>query len=82
MNHTIDPGNVKWAVSRLMAALDGGQFSTAEVVLALAETTGRTIVQLADTPVAGFQCAAAMGQHLKDTLIAGYSSKGFDMGDK
>lgn len=79
MIHNVNEGNVQWCVQRLNSALGDGQFSTGEVAVALAEFTGRMIVGMADTPVAGFQVAQAIGNHIKDAMIAGYSAKGFNM---
>lgn len=64
----------------LAAATGGGKYQTADVIIALAEFTGRTVVSLNDTPIGGFDTLALLGEHIKRTLQAGYSTKGFDMG--
>ena len=70
----------KQIVANLNEAVGAGRFNTADVLVALAESTGRTVVQVADTPVAGFQVVGVIGDHVKRAMIAGYTAKGFNMG--
>lgn len=81
MNFTIDEGQVKWVVRNLNNACGNGQFSTAEVVVGLAQFTGAMIVSLADTPVSGFQVAQQLGEEVKRSMVAGYTAKGFNFGE-
>lgn len=80
MSYDVNPGNVQWVTHRVGQALDGGQFNIAEVMMGLAEVMGRAIVSVSETPVQGVQCAKIMEDHLKRTLVAGFTSKGFNMG--
>ena len=80
MNFDVNEDNIEWIIRNLNDAMGNGQFSTGEVVVGLAQFTGRMITALADTPVSGFQVAQAMGEEIKRTLIAGYTAKGFNVG--
>ena len=78
---SVNEDAVKQLVQNLGQAVGGGgRFNTADVLVALAEFTGRTVVQIADTPVAGFQVVGVVGDHVKRAMIAGYTAKGFNMG--
>ena len=77
---SVNEDAVKHLVQNLGQAMGGGRFNTADVLVALAEFTGRTVVQVADTPVAGFQGAGVIGDHVKRAMIAGYTAKGVNMG--
>ena len=77
---SVNEDAVKQLVQNLGQAVGGGRFNTADVLVALAEFTGRTVVQVADTPVAGFQVVGVVGDHVKRAMIAGYTAKGFSMG--
>ena len=76
---SVNEDAVKQLVQNLGQAVGGGRFNTADVLVALAEFTGRTVVQVADTPVAGFQVVGVVGDHVKRAMIAGYTAKGFQM---
>ena len=68
-------------IVRQMAAMTGqGQYNLSDVLLGVTEYLGRFIVDAADTPVAGVQMAQVMEEHLRQTLAAGYASKGYNMG--
>lgn len=82
MKHNIDPGMVQWIVKRLNEAIGEGQFSTGEVILGASEFLGRLIVSMSKTPVEGFQAAEIMENHIKATLVAGFTAKGFNMGER
>lgn len=71
---------VKQLVANLGQAVGGGRFNTADVLVALGEFTARTVVSIADTPVAGFQVVGVVGDHIKRAMIAGYTARGFNMG--
>ena len=78
--YNINRGNVDRCIHNMAQAVAQGQYSTAEVSLAVAEFMGRMVVSLCETPVSGIQLAAVLEDHLKRTLQAGYSAKGFNMG--
>ena len=78
--HNINRQNLDDLLRRINSVLGQGQSSLGEVILALAEYSGRTIVAAADTPVSGFQLAGVFEDHLKRTLQAGYTAKGYNMG--
>lgn len=80
MKFDINSGNVAWVVQNLNNACGNGQFSSAEVLVGLAQFTGATIVTLANTPVSGFQVAATLGEEVKNAMVAGYTAKGFNIG--
>ena len=68
-------------IVRQMAAMTGqGQYNLSDVLLGVTEYLGRIIVDAADTPVSGVQMAQVMEEHLKNTLLAGYARKGYNMG--
>ncbi len=76
----VNEAAVKQIVANLGEAAGGGRFSTADVLVAIAEFTARTIVGVASNPVSGFQVVGVVGDHVKRGLIAGYTAKGFNMG--
>lgn len=80
MQFDVNKGNVEWIVRNLNAAMGNGQFTTGEVIVGLAQFTGMMIVALAEHPANGIQVAHALGEEIKNTLIAGYSAKGYNMG--
>ena len=67
-------------IRRFGQCVNGGQFSLADIVIATAEFTGRLVVSATENPVQGFQFVGVLGEHVKTTLIAGFSAKGFNMG--
>lgn len=76
----VNPGNVKWVVAKVSNALQQGeQFTFGEVLLGLTEVLGRMIVEVAETPVAGLQSVEVMNNHLKNTIGAGFTAKGYNM---
>lgn len=78
--HSIDEGNIVWIVKKLNDAIGNGAFSTAEVIVGIAEFAGRIIPTIAETPVQGIQCINLMGNHILNTAKAGYSAKGYTIG--
>lgn len=80
MQQPINQGNVQWIVQIITNAIGDGRFNQGEVLLALAESMGRLIVNMSDNPVAGTQATQIMLDHVKTTLHAGFTSKGFNMG--
>lgn len=71
----------KDAIIHLMAqVIAQGQYSTADVLIGVSEFLGRMIVNLAETPVAGLHAAQVMEEHIKTTMVAGYTAKGYNMG--
>ncbi len=64
----------------MMSAANQGNYEVHEVLLANAEMLGRIIVDTCDTPVSAIQMATVMEGHIKRTLQAGFSAKGYQMG--
>ena len=81
MQHDVNQGNVKWIAKRLNDAVGGGSFTTAEVILGLAEFTGAFLTSIAATPVSGFQALEVFVGHLRTAMRVGFSAKGFNMGE-
>lgn len=81
MSYDVSPGNVEWVASTVMRAIGDGRFNSGEVIMGVAEALGRIIVNLSDTPVQGISCAQVMEEHIKRTLFAGFTAKGFNMGN-
>jgi hypothetical protein len=79
MQHDINEGNVTWIVKKLNDAMGNGAFTTAEVIVGIAEFAGRIIPTIAETPVQGIQCVNLMGNHILNTAKAGYIAKGYNM---
>lgn len=82
MQHDINPGNIQWVVTRLNDAIGNGQFSSGEVLIGAAEFLGRLIVGITESPVAGMQAAQEMENHIKRTMLSGYTARGFNMGSE
>ena len=82
MNHHVNPGNVTWIVKRLNDAMGNGQFTSAEVMLGVAEFAGRIITAMSDTPVQGMQCHHILTSHIGETVKAGFAAKGYTIGGK
>lgn len=78
--YDVVPGNVAWAAQKVVQALDGGNFNHGEVILGVAEALGRIVVNIAETPVQGGQCLQVIVNHLNETMQAGFTAKGFNMG--
>lgn len=80
MSYDVSPGNIEWVKTRVMQALDGGQFNIGEVIMGVAEALGRVVVANSETPVQAGQCLQIIVDHLNRTMHAGYTAKGFNMG--
>lgn len=80
MSYDIDPRRVGGVVAETQRALSGHNFSHGEVLVGLAEVIGRTIVDVATTPIQGADAAKVVAEHLQRTLHAGFTSKGYNMG--
>ncbi len=78
--HNINRVAMDRVLSNLSHAVGQGQYELADVALALAEFMGRMIVNTCDTPISGVQLAAALEDHIKRTIHAGYTAKGYNMG--
>lgn len=81
MQFDINEGNVQWVVRRLNEAMGNGQFTSAEVILGVAEFAGRIVVAMADTPVQGMQALQVLAGHMQECAKAGYSAKGYNFGE-
>jgi hypothetical protein len=79
MNFDVNKGNVDWVVRNLNSAMGNGQFSSGEVVVGLAQFTAALIQSLAPHPMNGFQVAQALGEQIKNAMVAGYTAAGYDM---
>jgi hypothetical protein len=80
MEHNISREQMDEILRRYVQATSNGIFTTADVMLATAEFLGRIIVGMADTPVAGMQAAQVASDHLFNTVRAGMTAKGYNMG--
>lgn len=80
MEHNISRAQMDEILRRYVQATSNGVFTTADVMLATAEFLGRIIVDMADTPVSGLQAAQVASDHLFNTVRAGMTAKGYNMG--
>jgi hypothetical protein len=78
--HNLDRKVIDDTLKRFIEVTAQGQLPVAAVLIAAAEFIGRAIVEVGDTPVQGVQLAQAIEDHIKRTLKAGYTAKGYDMG--
>lgn len=79
--HDINRAAIDEVLRRFAEASAQGTFPVAVVILAAAEYLGRAIVETCETPVSGVQMATVMEDHIKRTLIAGYTARGYNMGE-
>lgn len=77
MIHDVNPVKVEYAVKEVLRELGDGGLSHGEVLLALAEATGRMIVNVCKNPVQMAEMAKIVGQHLARTIQVGAQVKGF-----
>ena len=80
MDHNISRAQMDEILRRYVQATSNGVSTTADVMLATAEFLGRIIVDMCDTPVAGMQAAQVASDHLINTVRAGMTAKGYNMG--
>lgn len=80
MQHNVNPEKIKHIVTHLTSVLNQGNYETSDVLLAASELLGRIIVNTCDTPVSGVQMAEVMENHIRRTLQAGFTAKGYSMG--
>lgn len=80
MDHNVNAQNVQQILKHLMSVLNQGSYGTGDVLIAASELLGRIIVDTCDTPVSGVQMAEVMEKHIKRTLQAGFTAKGYSMG--
>ena len=78
--HTINPQAVSDLIRRYSEASSG--FDIANIIISNAEFLARLVVEMADTPVKGAQLAQLIQNHMSQTLIAGYTAKGFSVGSE
>lgn len=78
--HNVNRNAIDRVINNLAQATGQGQYELADVAIALAEYMGRLIVATCDTPISGVQLASVMEDHIKRTLHAGYTAKGYNMG--
>jgi len=79
MDHNVNRAAMDHIIHGIAQVVGQGQYSLADVTLALAEFSGRMIVSACDTPISGIQMAQVFEDHIKRTLEAGFSAKGFNM---
>lgn len=80
MAYEVTPGNVTWVCENVIKALKDGQFNHGEVLLGVTEALGRIVISAADTPVQAASALQCIIDHLRTTLTAGYSAKGYNQG--
>lgn len=80
MEHNINAQNVQHIVTHLLSVINQGRYNTGDVLIAASELLGRIIVDTCDTPISAIQMATVMEDHIKRTLQAGYTAKGYNMG--
>lgn len=77
MAYEVTPGNVTWVCENVLKSINDGQFNHGEVILGITEALGRVVIQAAGTPVQGASALQACIDHLRTTLAAGYSARGY-----
>jgi len=77
MAYEVTPGNVTWVCENVLKSINDGQFNHGEVILGMAEALGRVVISSAKTPVQGASALQACIDHLRTTLAAGYSARGY-----
>ena len=80
MNFDVNKGNTDWVVRNLNSAMGNGQFTSGEVIVGLAQFTAALVQSLAPNPINGFQVAQALGEQIKNAMVAGYTAAGYNMG--
>lgn len=78
MAYEVVPGNITWVCENVLKSVNDGQFNHGEVILGVAEALGRIVIASAETPVQGASALQACIDHLRTTLAAGYSARGYD----
>lgn len=79
--HNINRDAVDRIIHNMVQIIAQGQYNLADVAIAMAEFVGRMVVSYCDTPISGVQMAQVMENHIKQTLMAGYTAKGYSMGE-
>jgi len=80
MAYEVVPGNVTWVCENVLKSINDGQFNHGEVILGVAEALGRIVISSAPTPVQGASALQACIDHIRTTLAAGYTARGYNMG--
>ena len=80
MDHNINAQSVQHIVRHLLSVINQGHYNTGDVLIAASELLGRIIVDTCETPISAIQMATVMEEHIKRTMYAGYTAKGFNMG--
>ncbi len=80
MAYEVTPGNVTWVCENVLKSINDGQFNHGEVILGITEALGRVVIASAATPVQGATALQACVDHLRTTLSAGYSARGYSLG--
>lgn len=77
MRHDVNPMMVERAVQDTLRSLGNGGLNHAEVLLTLAQSLGRLIVEVCKTPIQMTEMAEAADKHLRQTIHIGAQAKGF-----
>ena len=67
-------------IRRYAEASNQGNYALQDVIIANAEFMGRIIVNTCETPISAVQMAQVVEEHVKRTLHAGMTAKGYNMG--
>lgn len=76
MPYQIEPRKIAGVVHEASRAIDGHAFNHGEVIVGLAELTGRIIVDAAANHIQMKEMVKAVTEHLERTIIAGNEAKG------
>jgi hypothetical protein len=78
--HNVNRASVDHVIHAMAQVVGQGQYSLADVAIAVSEFLGRMVVSSCETPISGVQMAQVLETHIKRTLHAGYTAKGYNMG--
>lgn len=78
--HNVNRAAMDQVIHGMAQVIGNGQYQLSDVALGVSEFLGRMIVASCDTPVSGIQLAQVLEEHIKRTLHAGFTAKGYNMG--
>ncbi len=76
MAYQIKPRKIAGVVREASQAIEGHNFNHGEVIVGLAELTGRIIVEAASNHIQAAEMVKAVVEHLDRTILAGSEAKG------
>lgn len=76
MPYQIEPRRIAGVVAEASRAIEGHNFNHGEVIVGLAELTGRIIVEAASNHIQMKEMVEAVVEHLDRTIVAGSDAKG------